>query len=69
MCLRLMRRVITHLSQNANRGCPPLLFGQPPAEHVEEPMPKSRRHHGAEFKFKVAPEAAKGLKTINLSFQ
>jgi transposase-like protein len=28
-------------------------------------MPKSRRRHSAEFKFKVALEAAKGLKTIN----
>jgi len=28
-------------------------------------MPQSRRRHSAEFKFKVALEAAKGLKTIN----
>lgn len=28
-------------------------------------MPKSRRRHSAEFKFKVALEAAKGLRTIN----
>jgi transposase-like protein len=28
-------------------------------------MPKSRRRHSAEFKFKVALEAAKGLKTIS----
>jgi transposase-like protein len=28
-------------------------------------MPKSRRRHSAEFKFKVALEAAKGQKTIN----
>jgi transposase-like protein len=35
------------------------------AKHVEEPMPKSRRRHSAEFKFKVALEAAKSQKTIN----
>ena len=28
-------------------------------------MPQSRRRHSAEFKFKVALEAAKDLKTIN----
>ena len=28
-------------------------------------MPKQRRQHSAGFKFKVALEAAKGLKTIN----
>jgi putative transposase len=28
-------------------------------------MPQSRRRHSAELKFKVALEAAKGLKTIN----
>jgi transposase-like protein len=28
-------------------------------------MPESRRRHSAEFKFKVALEAAKGLKTIS----
>lgn len=28
-------------------------------------MPKFRRRHSAEFKFKVALEAAKGLKTLN----
>jgi transposase-like protein len=28
-------------------------------------MPKSRRRHSAEFKFRVALEAAKGQKTIN----
>lgn len=28
-------------------------------------MPKSRRRHSAEFKLKVALEAAKGLKTLN----
>lgn len=28
-------------------------------------MPKSRRRHSAEFKFKVALEAAKGVKTLN----
>ena len=28
-------------------------------------MPKSRRRHSAEFKFKVALEAAKGQQTIN----
>lgn len=28
-------------------------------------MPKSRRRHSAEFKFKVALEAAKGLRTVN----
>lgn len=28
-------------------------------------MPKSRRRHSAEFKFKAALEAVKGLKTIN----
>ncbi len=28
-------------------------------------MPKSRRRHSAEFKFKVALEAAKGLRTFN----
>ena len=28
-------------------------------------MSKSHRHHSAEFKFKVALEAAKGDKTLN----
>lgn len=28
-------------------------------------MPKSRRRHSAEFKFKVALEAAKGLRTVS----